>query len=93
MPIIKSAIKKARQDKKRHAKNLRVKRTLKEAVKKFEEKPTFDSLREVQSKIDTAVKKHILNEKTAARNLRRYAKIAKDAGVRIPAKAKKTSSK
>jgi ribosomal protein S20 len=85
MPIIKSAIKRDKQEKKRYAKNLRVKRALKDAVKAFESKPTFDGLRAVQSKIDTAVKKNILEKNTAARHLRRYARLAKDAGVKIPA--------
>ncbi|MDR1196748.1 MAG: 30S ribosomal protein S20 [Candidatus Nomurabacteria bacterium] len=86
MPIIKSARKKMRQDERRHAQNLRVKRALKEATKKFEDKPTFDALREVQSKVDTAVKKNILKKNTGARRMKRYSRLAKEAGVKIVAK-------
>jgi ribosomal protein S20 len=93
MPIIKSAIKKARQDKKRYAKNIRVKRALKEAVKAFEAKPTFEGLKKVQSKIDTMVKKNILSKNTGARRMKYFAKLAKDAGVKIPAPTKKVSAK
>ncbi|MDR1300725.1 MAG: 30S ribosomal protein S20 [Candidatus Nomurabacteria bacterium] len=86
MPIIKSAIKRARQDKKRYAKNLRAKRALREAVKAFEEKPTFEALKNAQSKVDIAVKKRVLEKNNAARKMRRFARIAKAAGVKIPAK-------
>ena len=86
MPIIKSAKKRVRQNEKRYAKNIRVKRALKEAVKSFEAKPSFKGLTEAQSKIDTAVKKNILKKNTAARNMKRLSRIAKEAGVKIPAK-------
>lgn len=75
-----------RQDERRYAQNLRVKRALKEAAKKFEDKPTFESLRELQSKIDIAVKKNVLNKNTASRQMKRYSEVAKKAGVKIPAK-------
>jgi ribosomal protein S20 len=93
MPIIKSAIKQARQDKKRYAKNIRAKRALKDAVKAFETKPTFDGLKDVQSKIDTLIKKNILPKNTGARRMQRFAKIAKDAGVKIPKPAAKVVAK
>jgi ribosomal protein S20 len=90
MPIIKSAQKKMRQDKRRYTQNLRVKRDLRDAAKKFEAKPSFEGLRAVQSEIDTAVKKNVLNKNTGARRMARYSRIAKDAGVKIPS-AKKTA--
>jgi ribosomal protein S20 len=92
MPIIKSAIKKARQDERRRAQNLRVKRAIKEASKKFEAKPTYDALRELQSKIDTAVKKNVLPKNTGARQMKKYSAIAKKAGVKIVA-TKKVAAK
>ena len=88
-----------RQDKKRYAKNLRVKRDLKIATKLFMAKPTYNGLKEVQSKIDTAVKKNVLKKNTGARQMARMSKIAKEAGVKIPVakvstgQAKKTVTK
>jgi len=92
MPIIKSAIKKARQDKKRYAKNIRTKRAFKEVVKAFEAKPNFENLKKVQSRIDTLVKKNILTKNTGARRMKRFSKLAKDAGVKIPAPTKKVNA-
>ncbi|MGE5309531.1 MAG: 30S ribosomal protein S20 [Sphaerimonospora mesophila] len=92
MPIIKSAVKKMRQDQKRYAQNLRTKRALRTAVKAFEAKPTFDSLREVQSKIDTAVKKNVLTKAAAARRMSHLSAAAKAAGVKVPA-SKKAAAK
>jgi len=92
MPIIKSAKKQMRQDKKRYAKNLRVKRDLKNAVKAFTAKPTFDGLKAVQSRIDTAVKKNIIKKNNGARQMARMSRIAKEAGVKIPAKQSRTVS-
>ena len=98
MPIIKSAKKQMRADERRHAQNLRTKRSLKVASKKFESKPTFEALRELQSEIDTAVKKNVLNKNTGARQMKKYSAMAKKAGVKIPTKktakpAAKTTAK
>lgn len=93
MPIIKSAVKKMRQDQKRYAQNLRTKRALRAAVKAFEAKPTFDALREAQSAIDTAVKKNILSKAAAARRMSHLSATAKAAGVKIPAATKKAAPK
>lgn len=92
MPIIKSAVKKMRQDQRRYAQNLRTKRSLRIAVKAFETNPTFDTLREAQSKIDTAVKKNILSKAAAARRMSHLSDAAKKAGVKIVA-VKKASVK
>ena len=92
MPIIKSAQKKMRQDEKRYVKNLRIKRELRQATKEFKKNPTFDGLKKLQSKIDTAVKKNILKKNTGARRIAQMSKIAKDSGVKIPV-AKKAAAK
>jgi ribosomal protein S20 len=92
MPIIKSATKKMKQDKRRYAQNLRTKRNLREAVKAFEAKPTFNTLREAQSKIDTAVKKNVLTKAAAARRMSHLSAAAKAAGVKI-AKVEKSAKK
>jgi ribosomal protein S20 len=93
MPIIKSAIKKMKQDERRRARNLRTKRALRTAVKAFEAKPSFDSLREAQSKIDTAVKKHVLSRAAAARRMSHLSAAAKAAGVKITAIKKAAAPK
>lgn len=86
MPIIKSAAKRMRQDERRYAQNLRTKRAVKIASKKFMDKPTFKALCELQSEIDTAVKKNVINKNTGSRQMKKYSSIAKEAGVKIPAK-------
>ena len=93
MPIIKSAAKRMRQDKKRHAKNLRVKRDLKSATKAFLAEPTFDGMKVVQSKLDTAVKKNILKKNTAARRMSQISATAKAAGVKISTSDKGAKTK
>lgn len=92
MPIIKSATKKMKQDKRRYAQNLRTKRALRDAVKAFEAQPTFDALRAAQSKLDTAVKKNVLTKQAAARRLSHLSATAKAAGVKIVA-IKKAAAK
>ena len=58
----------------------------KAATKAFMLKPTAKGLSEVQSAIDTAVKKNVLEKNTAARRKAQYAKIAKEAGVKLEVK-------
>jgi len=85
MPIIKSATKRMKQDKRRYAQNLRTKRAMRTAVKEFETKPTFDTLRAAQSTIDTAVKKNVLTKAAASRRMSHLSASAKAAGVKIVA--------
>lgn len=81
MPIIKSAIKRAKQTIKRRDRNVGIKRDIKEALKAFTAKPSAATLSKVQSEIDTAVKKNLLNKNTASRRKANLAKAAKAAGV------------
>lgn len=90
MPIIKSAIKRVKQAAKRRDQNIVTKKNIKAATKAFVAKPTTKGLSEVQSAIDTAVKKNVLAGNTAARRKAQYAKIAKDAGVKLEASKKAT---
>jgi len=83
MPIIKSAIKRAKQTIKRNTRNVGIKRDIKEATKAFLAKPTATTLSAAQSEIDTAVKKNLLKKNTAARRKASLAKIAKEAGVKL----------
>lgn len=92
MPIIKSAIKRMRQTAKRRERNVEVKKSMKSAVKSFLEKPSAKGLSAAQSEIDTAVKKNILEKRTAARRKSALSKVAKEAGVKIEASAKKKAT-
>ncbi len=83
MPIIKSATKKMKQDKRRYAQNLRTKRTMRTAIKAFEAEPTFDTLREAQSAVDTAAKKHVISRQSAARKVKHLSAFAKSHDVKI----------
>ncbi len=83
MPIIKSAIKRAKQTIKRNTRNVGIKRDIKEATKAFLAKPSAATLSAAQSEIDTAVKKKLLKKNTASRRKANLSKIAKDAGVKL----------
>lgn len=83
MPIIKSAIKRARQEVKRKQRNLLTKRNIKEATKAFIAKPSADKLSLTQSEIDKAVKKGLIKRNTAARRKSQLSAIAKAAGVKL----------
>ena len=93
MPIIKSAIKRAKQATVRRERNVATKKDVKSAVKAFHAKPTAKTLAAAQSEIDTAVKKNVLNKNTAARRKSALAKIAKEAGVKLDAAKKAPAAK
>lgn len=90
MPIIKSAIKRAKQAQIRRERNVATKKAVKAAVRAFLDKPTAKTLSAAQSEIDTAVKKNVLNKQTAARRKSALSKVAKEAGVKLE-KAKKAA--
>ena len=92
MPIIKSAIKRAKQTVKRRERNVATKRDIKDAVKAFIANPTAATLSAAQSEIDTAVKKNILTKNTAARRKAGFSRIAKAAGVKLAAGTKKAAA-
>lgn len=92
MPIIKSAIKRAKQTLKRRERNVGIKRDIKGAVKTFLANPTSEGLSKAHSELDTAVKKKLLKKNTVARRKAQLAKVAKDAGVKL-APAKKAATK
>ena len=102
MPIIKSAIKRAKQTLKRRERNISIKKDIKTAVKAFVAEPSVKTLAAAQSEIDTAVKNGLIKKNTAARRKSALSKIAKKAGVTLeatkkpaakPATAKKTAAK
>jgi ribosomal protein S20 len=93
MPIIKSAIKRAKQTIKRRARNVGIKHDIKEASKAFVAKPSAKTLGATYSEIDTAVKKGLIKKNTAARRKSRLSKVAKNAGVKLTAVAKNAEPK
>lgn len=99
MPIIKSAVKRMRQTAKRKARNQSVKRVLRAEIKTFsaaiakkDTKTAGETLKQVQSSLDTAVKKNILKKNTAARKLSQLTAQAKAAGVKPAAGTKKKTA-
>jgi len=93
VPIIKSAIKRMRQTSKRRARNVTAKRELKGATKAFLAKPDAKGLSAAQSELDKMVKKNLLPKNTAARRKAQLARVAKEAGVKPAAAAKKAAPK
>lgn len=67
MPIIKSAQKKMRQDKKRTERNAAVKNKIKSLVKNMRRTPSDKSLQEVSSVLDKAVKTNLIHANKASR--------------------------
>lgn len=77
MPITKSAIKKARVDKRRTLSNLSVKGRLKTTIKEARANPGEATLKALYSAMDKAVKNHIVAKRHAARLKSRISKINK----------------
>ena len=74
MPRRKSSIKRTRADKKRHLRNLKIKRQLKATLKKFQALVSAKNiteaktlLKKVFSQLDKAAKKRIIHPRTANR--------------------------
>jgi small subunit ribosomal protein S20 len=87
MPRRRTSIKRTRQDKKKHLRNLRVKKELKKAIKQFNSLVSAKNMAEAKkliskvfSKLDKAAKKMVIHPATANRRKSRLArKIAKGA--------------
>ena len=99
MPIIKQAIKRAKQALVRRSHNLQVKRAVKQDITALHDALAAGDTKEIQEKlgaayseIDRAVKKHTLHKNTAARRKSQLAHaVAKASGVEAtPAEAKTT---
>jgi ribosomal protein S20 len=88
MPIIKSAIKRAKQTIKRRERNVGIKHDIKTATNAFIAKPTAKGFSAAQSELDTAVKKGLLKKNTVARRKIQLVKIAKKAGIKFTATKK-----
>jgi small subunit ribosomal protein S20 len=87
MPIIKSAQKKMRQDKKRTARNLMVKNSIKSLVKNMRRTPNAKALQEVSSVLDKAVKINLIHANKSARLKSRLSHLI------VSTKSTKTASK
>ncbi len=75
----------------RRSRNVETKKTVKAAVRAFNDKPSSKALSEAQSAIDTAVKKNVLNKHTAARQKSNLSRLAKEAGVKLETSKKKAT--
>lgn len=92
MPIIKSAIKRVKQTAVRRERNITIKKDIKAAMKAFQAKPTSETLSQVHSELDKALKKNLMKKNTVARRKAAVSKMAKDAKVKL-APAKKAATK
>lgn len=77
MPIIASAKKKMRQDKKRETRNIKTIKTFKDALKKMRASQTPAMLQKAYAALDTAAKKHSIHPNKAARLKSRLARRVK----------------
>jgi small subunit ribosomal protein S20 len=100
MPIIKSAKKRVKVAAKARARNVRTKRTLRDALKAFSKAVEGGKSAEIQkaqkeavSALDTAVKKAIIHKNKAARQKAALATKAKAAGVKPGKTAAKPAAK
>lgn len=86
MPIIGSAIKKLRQDKKRQSQNLLVKKAVKEAIKLYKKKPNINQFSKLDSLLSRGVKKNIYHANKAARLKSRLSKLLIKMGGKVTEK-------
>lgn len=95
MPVIKSAIKKLRQDKKREKRNDSLKDTVSNAVRSAKKAKTSTTVKKAISVIDKATKKNLLHKNKAARMKSSLAKLAKTTGEKkaTPSTTKAKTSK
>ena len=90
MPVIKQAIKKVRQDKRKTSINLKVKSAYKKAVSSFKKSPSEAGLKTVYRVLDTAAKTNVIHKNKAARLKSRLSKkIAKGKTASVKATPKK----
>jgi small subunit ribosomal protein S20 len=92
MPIIKSAIKKLRQDKKRTKRNHVQKDVLKDLIKKVKKDVTPAALQKAVSSIDKAAKKHLIHTNKANRLKSQLSKLGKTKEP-VKSSAKKVSTR
>ena len=93
MPIIKSAIKRVRQQAKRRSHNIAIKKAVRQDIRSFldaaaagDTAKTTEAFKAAVSEIDRAVKKGTLHKNTAARRKSQLARVAKESAGSQPAK-------
>lgn len=75
MPVIKSAKKKLRVDRKRQSANKRIKSLIESSIKKAQRKPTPKNIQEAVSILDKSVKNNITHKNKASRIKSRLSKL------------------
>ncbi|MBI2022188.1 30S ribosomal protein S20 [Candidatus Daviesbacteria bacterium] len=75
MPIIRSSIKKMRQDKKKTAHNKLIKENIKQLVKKMRQAPSTAFFNQLSSTLDKAVKTKLIHANKASRFKSRLSKL------------------
>jgi|SRR3989344_4518441 len=96
MPVIKSAKKKLRQDKKRTKNNKKLKDLFKKLVKQAKSSPTEKSIKMAISVVDKAARKNIFHKNKAARiksSLSKLGKTKKQPEIKKPISRKKLKKK
>ncbi len=89
MPLIKSAKKKLRQDKKRTARNKTIENKLKTFIKRAKKDRSEKAVKEATKAADKAAKHHVIHKNKAARIKSSLSKLIKKT---MPANSKKSSS-
>ena len=92
MPVIRSAKKKLRQDKKKEKVNKILKASFKNAVKDAEKSKTSEKIKKAVTLLDKAVKKGLLHKNKAARIKSRLSKFVKTTAKK-PKSLQKSSKK
>jgi small subunit ribosomal protein S20 len=82
MPVIKSARKKLKQDKKREKANKELKLAFRDAVKTAHKTKTLDKITKAVKLTDKAVKKGLIHKNKAARIKSRLSKLVKSTGTK-----------
>jgi small subunit ribosomal protein S20 len=93
MPVIKSAIKKLRQDRKKEVINDQWREKVDAAVKAVKKSHTAKNLDQAFSAIDKATKKNLMHANKAARMKSQISKLVPSTTAKKPTSAKKSASK
>ncbi|MCR4324632.1 MAG: 30S ribosomal protein S20 [Candidatus Curtissbacteria bacterium] len=93
MPVIKQAIKKVRQDKRKAQINLKVKSTFKSAIRAFRKHPSKEGLTLVFKSLDRAAKTNVIHANKAARLKSRLSKLVQSSDKKVEPKVKAATAK
>ena len=88
MPVIKQAIKKVRQDKRKAVINSRVRKAFKEAVKEYLKKPNEVGLKKAYIALDKAAKTNVIHKNKSSRLKSRLSKKLASSKTKPKAKTK-----